>query len=38
MAARMPCAEFEEMPGAGHLCWFDDVDHAAATVHRHLLG
>jgi 2-hydroxy-6-oxonona-2,4-dienedioate hydrolase len=32
----LPDAELEMLPGAGHLCWLDDPDHAAATVRRHL--
>lgn len=34
----MPSAQLELMADAGHLCWFDDLDHAAAVVRRHLLG
>jgi 2-hydroxy-6-oxonona-2,4-dienedioate hydrolase len=32
----MPSAELEMLPGAGHLCWLDDVDHAAAAISTHL--
>lgn len=32
----MPSAELELLPGAGHLCWFDDPDHAADVTRRHL--
>lgn len=28
----LPDAQLEMMPGAGHLCWFDDLDHAAGTI------
>lgn len=34
----MPDAQLEVLAGAGHLCWFDDVNHAADVVNRHLLG
>jgi len=33
----MPSAQIEFMPDAGHLCWFDDLDHAAEVVRCHLL-
>jgi 2-hydroxy-6-oxonona-2,4-dienedioate hydrolase len=32
----MPHARLEMMSGAGHLCWFDDVDRAATTIRTHL--
>ena len=31
-AGRVPGAELELMPGAGHAVWIDDPDHAAKTV------
>jgi 2-hydroxy-6-oxonona-2,4-dienedioate hydrolase len=34
----MPSAELEVVPGGGHLVWFDDPDHAASVVTRHLLA
>jgi 2-hydroxy-6-oxonona-2,4-dienedioate hydrolase len=34
----MPAAELEILPGGGHLCWLDDLDHAARTVHDHLFA
>jgi 2-hydroxy-6-oxonona-2,4-dienedioate hydrolase len=34
----LPAAELEVLPDAGHLCWFDDLDHAASAVRRHLLA
>lgn len=34
----MPDAELEMMPNAGHLCWIDDLDHAAETIRKHLMG
>jgi 2-hydroxy-6-oxonona-2,4-dienedioate hydrolase len=37
-AAAMPDAQVEMLEGAGHLCWIDDIDHAATVVLRHLLG
>lgn len=36
MAALMPDAVVEVMPGAGHLAWLDDIDGAAELVRRHL--
>jgi 2-hydroxy-6-oxonona-2,4-dienedioate hydrolase len=32
----MPSAELEMTAGAGHLCWLDDVDHAAGAIATHL--
>jgi 2-hydroxy-6-oxonona-2,4-dienedioate hydrolase len=32
----MPSAQLEMMPGAGHLCWWDDLDHAAEVIRGHL--
>lgn len=29
-------ARLEMLPGAGHLCWLDDADHAAAVIRSHL--
>lgn len=37
VTAAMPAAELEMMPGAGHLCWVDDLDHAARRICQHLL-
>jgi 2-hydroxy-6-oxonona-2,4-dienedioate hydrolase len=37
-ASSMPDARVEMIDGAGHLCWIDDVDHAATVVLRHLLA
>lgn len=34
----MPAAQLEMLSGAGHLCWLDDPDHAAAAVTEHLLA
>ncbi len=34
----MPTAQLEMMPGAGHLCWWDDLDHAAGVIRKHLTG
>ncbi len=34
----MPSAQLEMMPGAGHLCWWDDLDHAAGVIRKHLTG
>ena len=34
----LPDAELELLPDAGHLCWLDDVDHAATAIGRHLTG
>ena len=34
----MPTAELELLPGAGHLCWFDEIDRVAGAVDRHLLA
>lgn len=36
MAAAMPDAELEMMPGQGHLPWLDDPAHAAGVVTRFL--
>jgi 2-hydroxy-6-oxonona-2,4-dienedioate hydrolase len=33
---RLPNAELELMPGAGHSPWLDDLDHVAATTHDFL--
>lgn len=38
LVAAMPSGELELHPGAGHLCWFDDPDHAAAVTRRHVLA
>jgi pimeloyl-ACP methyl ester carboxylesterase len=38
LADALPNAELEMLAGAGHLCWLDDVDRAAAAVRRHLAG
>lgn len=38
LADALPDASFELMEGAGHLCWLDDVDRAAAAVQGHLLA
>jgi 2-hydroxy-6-oxonona-2,4-dienedioate hydrolase len=38
LAATLPDTTLEVMPGAGHLPWFDDADHVAAVVRRHLMG
>ncbi len=35
---RIPNAELELMPGAGHAVWMDDADHAASTTRRFLQG
>jgi pimeloyl-ACP methyl ester carboxylesterase len=35
--ARVPNAELEMMPGAGHAVWIDDPDHAAKTVTTFLM-
>ena len=34
--ARLPDAELELMPGAGHAVWMDDPDHAAAVTGKFL--
>lgn len=34
----LPDAELELLPDAGHLCWLDDLDHAATVIDSHLLG
>jgi 2-hydroxy-6-oxonona-2,4-dienedioate hydrolase len=34
----LPDAQLEMLPGAGHLCWLDDVDRAADAVRSHLLA
>jgi 2-hydroxy-6-oxonona-2,4-dienedioate hydrolase len=34
----MPDARLEVMPGAGHLPWLDDADHAARVASRFLAG
>jgi 2-hydroxy-6-oxonona-2,4-dienedioate hydrolase len=34
----MPNASLEMLPDAGHLCWLDDPDHAAAVIRSHLLS
>jgi 2-hydroxy-6-oxonona-2,4-dienedioate hydrolase len=36
LAATLPHARLEVMPGAGHLPWFDDVEHVADAVRGHL--
>jgi 2-hydroxy-6-oxonona-2,4-dienedioate hydrolase len=36
VADAMPSAQLEFLPDAGHLCWFDDVEHAAGIVRTHL--
>jgi len=36
VAGALPDAKLEMMPGAGHLCWIDDVDRAADFVRAHL--
>lgn len=38
LVAAMPAAELEVLPGGGHLCWFDDLDHAARVIRDHLLA
>jgi 2-hydroxy-6-oxonona-2,4-dienedioate hydrolase len=38
MVGLLPEAEIEVMPGAGHLCWFDDGDRAADVVRSHVLA
>ncbi|WP_162453850.1 alpha/beta fold hydrolase [Phytoactinopolyspora mesophila] len=38
LVAMLPKATLEMMPAAGHLCWLDDVGHAADTIHHHLLN
>jgi pimeloyl-ACP methyl ester carboxylesterase len=38
MVEAMPEAELEMLPRAGHLCWLDDLDRAAAALRGHLLG
>jgi 2-hydroxy-6-oxonona-2,4-dienedioate hydrolase len=36
VADAIPSAQLEILPDAGHLCWFDDVEHAAGVVRSHL--
>jgi 2-hydroxy-6-oxonona-2,4-dienedioate hydrolase len=38
MAAHLPDAKIDVMPGAGHLCWLDDPDRAADAIRSHLIG
>jgi pimeloyl-ACP methyl ester carboxylesterase len=38
LVAALPDAQLETLPDAGHLCWLDDLDHAADTVRNHLLS
>jgi 2-hydroxy-6-oxonona-2,4-dienedioate hydrolase len=33
----LPAAELAMFPGAGHLCWFDDVGRTADAIRGHLL-
>ena len=37
-AARIPGAELEVMPNAGHAPWIDDPDHAATVARQFLYG
>jgi 2-hydroxy-6-oxonona-2,4-dienedioate hydrolase len=32
----IPSAQLEMLPGAGHLCWIDDLDRAANVIRSHL--
>jgi hypothetical protein len=32
----LPDAQLKRLPDAGHLCWLDNLDHAADTVRNHL--
>lgn len=34
----LPDAQLEMLPGAGHLCWLDNLDHAADVVRSHLVA
>ncbi len=36
--ARIPGAELEMLPGAGHAPWIDDPEHAATSTRRFLYG
>lgn len=36
LAERIPSAQLEVMPGAGHAVWMDDPDHVAAAVRSFL--
>jgi pimeloyl-ACP methyl ester carboxylesterase len=36
VVARIPGAELEMLPGAGHAPWLDDVEHAAKATSRFL--
>jgi pimeloyl-ACP methyl ester carboxylesterase len=37
-ADALPDAELAMLPGAGHLCWFDDVDLVADVIRGHVLA
>jgi pimeloyl-ACP methyl ester carboxylesterase len=38
LVARLPNAELDLLPGAGHAPWLDDLDHCAAAVRTFLNG
>jgi 2-hydroxy-6-oxonona-2,4-dienedioate hydrolase len=38
LADALPNATLDLQPGAGHLCWLDDVDRAVEVVRHHLTG